>query len=75
MHMQGFFCDSTRRHRVSGNENEECIFCMLLLRYHKINHGVPGPSGTFSRETVRMYKNPGNQNIFQKIEWREVFVW
>jgi len=31
-----------------------------------INHGVPGPSGTFSRETVRTYKNPGDQNIFQR---------
>ena len=45
-------------------------FIMLVLQYHIINHGVPGPSGTFSRETVRTYKNPGNQNIFQK-NWVE----
>jgi len=43
-------------------------FIMLvgLLQYRIINHGVPGPFGTFSRETVRMYKNPGDQNIFPK---------
>jgi len=54
--VQGFFCDGTR---APGNESEECIFCMLVLQYHIINHFVPGPSGTFSRETVKMYKNPG----------------
>src|SRR6218665_1844364 len=60
------FCDGTSRYGVLGNENKECIFCMLVLQYHIINHGVPAPSGTFSSETVRMYKNPGNQKIFPK---------
>jgi len=56
----GFFCDGTRRYSVPGNENKECILCMLALQYHIINHGVPAPSGTFSKERVRMYKNPVN---------------
>jgi len=62
---QGFFCDGTCWYGIPGNENEDCIFCMLVLQYHIINHGLPGPSGTFLRETVRMYENPGDQNIFQ----------
>jgi len=40
---------------------------MLVLQYHVL-------SGTFSRETVKMYKNPGDQNIFQKIAWRDILV-
>ena len=46
--VQGFFYDGTRRYGVPGNENEECIFCMLVLQYQIINRGVLGPSGTFS---------------------------
>jgi len=40
------------------------LYVSIAVSYNKYD-GVPGPSGTFSRETVRMYKNPGNQNIFQ----------
>ena len=43
-------------------------FVGLLLWYRIINHGILGPSRNFSRETVRMYKNPGDQEIFQK-DW------
>src|SRR6218665_4148547 len=72
----GLFCDGTRQYGVPGNENEECIFCMLVLQYHIINLVVLGPSGTFSRETVRMYKKIPETRIFsQKIGWREIFIW
>ena len=40
----GLFCDGMRQYGVPGNENEECIFCMLVLQYHIINHGVLAPS-------------------------------
>ena len=46
---------------------------MLVLHDHIINHGVPAHSGTYSRETVRLYKNPGDQNInfSEKIGWKD----
>src|SRR6218665_2014515 len=41
-------------------------FVCISIAVSYINHGVLGPPGTFSRETVRMYKDSGFQNIFQK---------
>src|SRR6218665_2971192 len=54
---------------------KECIFCMLVLQKHIINHCVPRPSGNFSRQTVRMYKNPGDQNMFPKNWVERNFFW
>ena len=52
--MTGHFCERTRRKAYREIKMRKVYFCMLVLQYHVINHGVPGPSGTFSRETVRI---------------------
>jgi len=64
-----FFCDGTRRYSVPGNENEECtiLHVSIVISYNNImTYRDLKNSRTFSRETVRMYKNPGDQNIFPK---------
>ena len=47
-------CDCTRRYGVPGNENEECIFCMLVLQYH---NKKLWRTGTFRDRFKRNSKN------------------
>ena len=64
----GLFFDGTHWYSVPGNENEECIFCMLVMQYHYNKSWYTGNFRDLSRETVSMYKTPGDQNSFQK-DW------